>query len=177
VESVAFVQCAGSRDENYMPFCSHICCLASLKQTTYVREQLPDAKVTIFYIDIRALGKYEEFYTKVAADENVTLIKGKVAKVEADPAGGQIMVEAEDIYSGSKSQAKVDLVVLATGMEPSTATARVPADVGYDESGFVIGEKPGIYAAGCARRPLDVATCNRDATAAALKAIQSTVRR
>jgi quinone-modifying oxidoreductase subunit QmoA len=123
------------------------------------------------------LGKYEEFYTKVAADENVTLIKGKVAKVEADPASGQIMVEAEDIYSGSKSQAKVDLVVLATGMEPSTATARVPADVSYDESGFVISERPGIYAAGCARRPLDVATSNRDATAAALKAIQSTVRR
>jgi len=177
VESVAFVQCAGSRDENYMAFCSHICCLASLKQTTYVREQLPDAKVTIFYIDIRALGKYEEFYTKVAAEDNVTLIKGKVAKVEADPAGDKILVEAEDIYSGSKSQAKVDLVVLATGMEPSTATDKLPTDVAYDESGFVISEKPGVYAAGCTRKPLDVATANRDATAAALKAIQSTVRR
>jgi quinone-modifying oxidoreductase subunit QmoA len=53
----------------------------------------------------------------------------------------------------------------------------VPADVSYDESGFVVGEKPGIYAAGCTRKPLDVATSNRDATAAALKAIQSTVRR
>jgi quinone-modifying oxidoreductase subunit QmoA len=47
----------------------------------------------------------------------------------------------------------------------------------YDESGFVVSEKPGIYAAGCTRKPLDVATSNRDATAAALKAIQSTVRR
>ena len=177
VESVAFVQCAGSRDENYMAFCSHICCLASLKQTTYIREQIPDAKVTIFYIDIRALGKYEDFYTTVAADDNVTLIKGKVAKVEADPAGDKILVEAEDIYSGSKSQAKVDLVVLATGMEPSTATEKLPTDVAYDESGFVISEKPGVYAAGCTRKPLDVATANRDATAAALKAIQSTVRR
>jgi quinone-modifying oxidoreductase subunit QmoA len=176
-ESVAFVQCAGSRDENYMPFCSHICCLASLKQTTYIREQLPDAKVTIFYIDIRALGKYEEFFTKVAADENVTLIKGKVAKVEQDPASGQILVEAEDIYSGSKSQARVDLVVLATGMEPSTATDKVPTDLAYDENGFIVAEKPGIYAAGCTRKPLDVATANRDATAAALKAIQSTLRR
>jgi quinone-modifying oxidoreductase subunit QmoA len=177
VESVAFVQCAGSRDENYMAFCSHICCLASLKQTTYIREQLPNATVTIFYIDIRALGKYEEFYTKVADDENVTLIKGKVAKVEADPASDKILVEAEDIYGGGKSQAKVDLVVLATGMEPSTAVDKVPTDVAYDESGFVVSEKPGIYAAGCTRKPLDVATSNRDATAAALKAIQSTVRR
>jgi quinone-modifying oxidoreductase subunit QmoA len=177
VQSVAFVQCAGSRDENYLPFCSHICCLASLKQTTYIREQIPDAKVTIFYIDIRALGKYEDFYTQVAADENVSLIKGKVAKVEEDSASGQILVEAEDIYSGGKSKAKVDLVVLATGMEPSTAVDKLPADVRYDESGFVVPEKPGIFAAGCVRKPLDVATSNRDATGAALKAIQSTVRR
>ena len=86
-------------------------------------------------------------------------------------------MEAEDIYSGSKSKAKVDLVVLATGMEPSTATNKLPIDAAYDESGFVVSGKPGIYAAGCTRKPLDVATANRDATAAALKAIQSTVRR
>lgn len=179
VQSVAFVQCAGSRDENHMPICSHICCLASLKQATYIREQNPESKVTIFYIDIRALGKYEDFYTRVAEDENVTLIKGKVAKVEADPASGQVMVEAEDIYSGGKSQASVDLVVLATGMEPTTATEKVPADVRYDETGFIIPDpaQAGIYAAGCARKPQDVASANRDATGAALKAIQSTVRR
>jgi hypothetical protein len=53
-ESVAFVQCAGSRDENHLPYCSYICCMASLKQATYVRKQYPDAKIYIFYIDIRA---------------------------------------------------------------------------------------------------------------------------
>ena len=95
----------------------------------------------------------------------------------SDPASDKILVEAEDIYAGSKSQAKVDLVVLATGMEPSTATKKVPTDVAYDDSGFIVSGKPGIYAAGCTRKPLDVATANRDATAAALKAIQSTVRR
>jgi quinone-modifying oxidoreductase subunit QmoA len=179
VDSIAFVQCAGSRDENHMPFCSYVCCLASLKQANYVREQNPRSKVVIFYIDIRALGRYEDFYTRVAGDENVTLIKGKVAKVEEDPATGQVIVEAEDIYGGSKSRAQVDLVVLATGMEPSTASDKVPADVAYDENGFIISDskKPGIYSAGCVKKPMDVATSNRDATAAALKAIQSTVRR
>lgn len=179
VESVAFVQCAGSRDENHMPFCSHVCCLASLKQTTYIREQNPESRVTIFYIDIRVLGRYEDFYTRVAGDENVTLIKGKVAKVEEDPTSGRVTVEAEDIYGGGKSRAQVDLVVLATGMQPTTATDRVPADLRYDEDGFIISDsqKPGIYAAGCVKKPLDVATANRDATAAALKAFQSTVRR
>jgi len=73
----------------------------------------------------------------------------------------------------------VDMVVLATGMETSTASDKVPADVAYDENGFIISDskKPGIYSAGCVKKPMDVATSNRDATAAALKAIQSTVRR
>jgi quinone-modifying oxidoreductase subunit QmoA len=179
VETVAFVQCAGSRDENYMPFCSHICCLASLKQATYIREQNPESKVTIFYIDIRALGRYEDFYTTVAEDENITLIKGKVAKVEGDPASGLVTVEAEDVFGGGKSRAQVDMVVLATGMQPTAAAGSLPADLECDENGFIIPElqKPGIYAAGCAKKPVDVANANRDATASALNAIQSTVRR
>jgi quinone-modifying oxidoreductase subunit QmoA len=179
VGRIAFAQCAGSRDEKHLPFCSYICCLASLKQATYIREQNPESKVTIFYIDIRALGRYEDFYTKVAADQNVTLVKGKVAKVTEDPATGDVIVEAEDIYGSGKSRVQVDLLVLATGMEPTTATEKMPGDVRYDESGFVLADqsKAGIYAAGCARKPLDVATTNRDATAAALKAMQSTVRR
>ncbi|MGD8836092.1 MAG: FAD-dependent oxidoreductase, partial [Desulfobacteraceae bacterium] len=62
-ESVAFVQCAGSRDENHLPYCSYICCMASLKQATYVRERYPEAKIYIFYIDLRAPGqRYEKFY-------------------------------------------------------------------------------------------------------------------
>jgi quinone-modifying oxidoreductase subunit QmoA len=179
VSRIAFAQCAGSRDENHLAFCSYICCLASLKQATYIREQNPESKVTIFYIDIRALGRYEDFYTKVAADQNVALIKGKVAKVTEDPATGDVIVEAEDIYRGGKSRVQVDLLVLATGMEPTTATEKVPGDVRYDESGFLVADqgKPGIYAVGCVRKPLDVATANRDATAAALKGMQSTVRR
>ena len=70
VESVAFVQCAGSRDENHLPYCSGVCCMASLKQATYVKEQNPDAKVSMFYIDVRAMGKHEEFYTKVQDEIN-----------------------------------------------------------------------------------------------------------
>jgi quinone-modifying oxidoreductase subunit QmoA len=77
-ESVAFVQCAGSRDENHLPYCSYICCMASLKQATYVREQYPDAKIYIFYIDIRSPGTATKSSTnKIKEDENVFLIKGK----------------------------------------------------------------------------------------------------
>ncbi|MHB8840894.1 MAG: FAD-dependent oxidoreductase, partial [Candidatus Aquicultor sp.] len=83
-QSIAFVQCAGSRDENHLSYCSYICCMASLKQSTYIREQYPDAKITIFYIDLRAPGRYEKFLNKIEADEKVTLIKGKVASIIED---------------------------------------------------------------------------------------------
>jgi quinone-modifying oxidoreductase, subunit QmoA len=81
-KSVAFVQCAGSRDENHLPYCSYICCMASLKQATYVRERYPDAEIYIFYIDLRAPGqRYETFYKTIKADEKVFFVKGKVAEV------------------------------------------------------------------------------------------------
>ena len=120
VQNVAFVQCAGSRDENYLTYCSAVCCLASMKQATYVREQNPDSKVYIHYIDIRAPGKYELFYQNLQKDENVKFIKGKIAKITEDPATKDLEVEGEDTLTGTKVRQKVDMVVLATGMVPAT---------------------------------------------------------
>jgi quinone-modifying oxidoreductase subunit QmoA len=179
ISSIAFVQCAGSRDENYLPFCSSVCCLASLKHSRYVREQYPDAQIYIFYIDIRALGKFEDFYSEVAKDQKVSFIKGKVAEITEDPATGALTVTAEDQLSGKLSKTTVDLVVLATGMVPATAQTKIPADVSYEENGFLLRNenKRGIYGAGCVRKPMDVAAAVQDATAATLKAIQSTMRR
>ncbi|MEW5706743.1 MAG: CoB--CoM heterodisulfide reductase iron-sulfur subunit A family protein [Actinomycetota bacterium] len=178
-QSVAFVQCAGSRDENHLSYCSYICCMASLKQAMYVREQYPEAKIYIYYIDLRAPGRYEKFLNKVESDDKVTFIKGKVANIEADPATGNPVVEAEDIMTGTKIKQQVDLVVLATGMQPSTAESKLAADVKYEENGLILEDpsKPGIYAAGCAKRPVDVTTSVKDATGSALKAIQTMVRR
>jgi quinone-modifying oxidoreductase subunit QmoA len=174
VESVIFAQCAGSRDENHLAYCSGVCCLASMKEASFVLEQNPDAKIKIFYIDIRALGKLEDFYNKFKDDERVDFVKGKVAKIEEDAATQDPIVEVEDTLSGEKIRAQADMVVLATGMEPSTAAERLPMDVAYDEFGFVVsdGSQKGIYAAGCAKRPVDVACSLQDATGAALKAIQ-----
>src|SRR3990172_8517062 len=83
----AWVRCAGPRDVNPLPYCSAVCCLASLKQATYVKEQIPDAEVTMYYIDRRAPGRNEDVLTKVAATEGVKLVKGKVGKIE-ECAGG-----------------------------------------------------------------------------------------
>ena len=174
IKSIAFVQCAGSRDENHLAYCSSICCLASMKQATYVRSQYPDADIYIFYIDIRATGRFEDFYTKVQTDNKISFIKGKVAKITEDAATKSLTVVAEDILSGQKIYKTVDMVVLATGMVPNGMKSPMPADIVYDEFGFIVADlqSPGIYTAGCAKKPADVASCIQDATGAALKAIQ-----
>lgn len=169
VQKIAFVQCAGSRDENHLAYCSYICCMASLKQTLYVREQNPDAEVTIFYIDMRTPGRYEKFLNQIQADSKVTFIKGKVAKLQRGK-GDAVIVTAEDTSTGEKIQQTFDLVVLATGMQPAGAEKQLPG-VNYIE-GFA-ASTAGIFAAGCCRNPMDVSKSAQDATSAALKAIQA----
>ncbi|MBF0395536.1 MAG: CoB--CoM heterodisulfide reductase iron-sulfur subunit A family protein [Desulfobacterales bacterium] len=179
-KSIAFVQCAGSRDENHLAFCSYICCMASLKQTTYIREQYPDADIYIFYIDLRAPGqRYEKFYKKIKEDKKVFFIKGKVAEVSEDYDTRNITVIAENAVTGEKIKQTVDMVVLATGMQPTAAIDKLPADLKYTDDGFIINnfEKGGMFAAGCANKPADVVSSNQNATGMALKAIQTLVRR
>jgi len=174
IESIAFVQCAGSRDENYQAHCSGICCLASLKQARYVRAQYPEAQIHIFYIDVRAPGRLEDFYVGLQGDEKVSLVKGKVAKIEEDPSSKDLIVEAEDVLGGGKVRQQVGMVVLATGISPSDVGGEIPGGLQRDEHGFLLAEQaqPGLLAAGCAKRPVEVAACVRDATGAALKALQ-----
>jgi quinone-modifying oxidoreductase subunit QmoA len=178
VQSIAFVQCAGSRDENHLPYCSAICCMASLKQATYLREKNPESKAYIFYIDLRTPGKYEDFLRKIESDENVAMIKGKVAKIEED-SDGSVIVTAEDVVGGGKVRQKVDMVVLAAGMEASLKKSGLFSTVKVEESSFVMsdGQTAGIYGTGVAQRPNDVTTSLQNATGAALKSIQSLVRR
>jgi quinone-modifying oxidoreductase subunit QmoA len=179
VKTVVLVQCAGSRDENYLPYCSSICCMASLKQATYVREQFPDAKVYMYYIDVRAPGVYEDFFNKVKEDENFILKKGKVVKIEEDAATKELTVTAEDIQGGSLVHTKADLVVLASGMVSSIKNSPLPMNLQYDEYGFLApGAQPaGIIAAGSAKGPLDVSASIQDATGSALEAINCLSRR
>ncbi|MHB8791413.1 MAG: CoB--CoM heterodisulfide reductase iron-sulfur subunit A family protein [Desulfobulbaceae bacterium] len=170
--SIAFVQCAGSRDENHLEYCSYICCMATFKQMTYVRERYPDAKIYVFYIDLRTPGKYEHFREKLMSDANSQFIKGKVADIIPEADGG-VTVVAENAVTGAKIQQKVDLCVLATGMQPALGDKGRALGVRMDGNGFVVSDPDkGQIAAGCAKSAADVYTCAQSSTAAALKAIQ-----
>jgi quinone-modifying oxidoreductase subunit QmoB len=119
VESVTFIQCAGSRDQDHLPYCSAVCCRVSLKQAMYVRKQYPDAKVYIIYKDLRSPAQFELFYANVQDDEGIFLTKGEIAGVTKE-ADGQMLVEVTDTLLGEDVKIKSDMVVLATGMVPTT---------------------------------------------------------
>jgi quinone-modifying oxidoreductase subunit QmoA len=170
---VAFVQCAGSRDDNHLPYCSAVCCMASLKQARYVREKNEGSRVGIYYIDIRAVGRHERFYSDLLGDERVSFVKGKVAEVVEEPGTRDLTLTVEDTLAREKRQPTADLVVLATGMVPNADAAGIPFELRYDRYGFADGTTSvdGVYVAGCARHPCDVSRATKDAAAAALKAI------
>ncbi|MBI3155451.1 MAG: CoB--CoM heterodisulfide reductase iron-sulfur subunit A family protein [Burkholderiales bacterium] len=174
-KNIAFIQCAGSRDENHLRHCSRICCMATLKQTRYVAEAYPegDAKSTVYYIDIRAIDRLEDFNAMVHADPNVRFVKSKVARIAPDAATGNPVLHGVDTEGYHRYANAHDLVVLAVGMQPETDGIELPDDIVRDGSGFIEGcTSGGQFAAGAAAGPLDVNRAVQSATAAALRGIQ-----
>lgn len=172
-KDIAFIQCAGSRDRNYLKHCSRICCMATLKQTTYVSE-MDDGKSTVYYIDIRAIDRFEDFYKKVQADEKVSFIKSKPAFITEEAESRNPVVQGVNTEGYHRYATPHELVVLAIGMEPSVDASTLPEGISINEHGFIEndGTNGGIFAAGCASDALDVNRAVQSATACALKAIQ-----
>jgi quinone-modifying oxidoreductase subunit QmoB len=189
-EAVAFIQCAGSRDPEHLPYCSDFCCLASLKQALYVREQNPNAVAYILYKDIRTPGQTELFYKEVQSDPGVMLTKAEVTGVTLGD-GGKLVVTAKDTFLGEAIALEADLVVLATGMVAVTADEAVlnlnyrqgqglpdlELFSGFADSNFICfpyeTRRTGVYAAGCVHQPMNMAMAMEDGVGAACKAIQA----
>ena len=174
-QNVAFIQCAGSRDRNHLPHCSRICCTASLKQATYVGEQYRDeGKSSIYYIDMRVIDRFEDFYRKVRNEQNVEFIKSKVADITEDAETKDLILRGVDTEGYHRYANRHDLVVLAIGMQPSVNLSDITDCVQTDRSGFIqLDESNGaIFGAGCASNALDVNRSVQNATAASLRAIQ-----
>lgn len=184
--SIVFVQCAGSRDKEHLPYCSSVCCRASLKQALAIRQAQPDTRVYIVYKDIRTPSQYELFYKHAQSDPGIALTKGEVREVHVD-GDGALSVVMHDSLLGPAVELGADMVVLATGLVPQSTepTLRLAYRRGpelplgkYDfpDSDFICfpyeTQRTGIYAAGCVREPMDSDACAEDAAGAVLKAIQ-----
>lgn len=171
LKRVAFIQCAGSRDKNHLPYCSGYCCTVTLKQIEYLHQSYGDIGTWVFYKDIRTPGSKEEYYRHVREEYRPVFIRGLPSSVEYE--GEKLIVRAEDTLSGKKVQGDFDLVVLATGMVPPVLP--VIDGLEKDSYGFFPGHTPcdptelrrsGIWAAGCAQQPMDVEDSVRSALSA-----------
>jgi quinone-modifying oxidoreductase subunit QmoA len=149
--------------------------MATLKQTTYVREQFGDeAKATVYYIDIRAIDRIDDFYRQVQADPNVSFVKSKVANITVDRQNANPILHGVNTEGYHRYSNEHELVVLAVGMEPNVATDHLPEGATINLEGFLEASPAtgAIFAAGCSADALDVNRSVQNATAAALRAIQ-----
>jgi len=181
-KEVVFIQCVGSRDKSVgNEYCSRVCCMYTAKHAHLVREKLPDAKITVFYIDIRAFGKgYEEFYDRVKG-ESVFYRRGNVSEVYKK--GDKLICRAEDTLLGKPMEVEADLVVLATGMEASKSSKQLGKILKLSSSPdrFFLEAHPklrpvdtgseGVFLAGCCQAPKDIPDTVAQASAAAIKAV------
>lgn len=187
-KNVVFIKCVGSRDPHSgVPYCSRVCCMYTAKHAHLVRDKLPDARITVFYMDVRAFGKgYEEFYDRVR-HERVIYRRGEPAEVYRR--GDKLVVLAEDTLLGKPIEVEADLVVLATAVIPRTDTGQVAELLGLERSpdGFfqeahlkfrpVDTQVDGIFLAGCCQGPKDIPDTVAQAKAAASSALGILARR
>ena len=163
--SIAYVQCAGSRDLTLgVPYCSRVCCMYAIKQAMLLSGTLPMADITIYYMDIRTFGKgYEQFYQNAKA-MGIEFVKGKVARVTEDDDQNPA-VRVELIEENRVVERKHDLVVLSTGMLPGVNT-ELSFGVPVSQDGFVsipryhiaptVTTREGVFATGTATGPMDI---------------------
>jgi len=178
---VGIVHCVGSRDNNYHPYCSRVCCMYALKLAHLIREK-SEAEVINCYIDIRAPGKgFEEFFNRVQ-NEGVRFIRGKVADVTpAD--NGRMIMRVDDTLLGTIRDIEVDMVVLAVALEPQPDADNIRRTFGISCSaeGFFLEKHPklapvntandGVLLAGACQGPKDIPDTVAQASAAAAKAL------
>ena len=185
-KKIAFVQCVGSRDRQIgNEYCSKVCCGIASKQAIELRQQLPDSKVFIFYIDMRMYGYWEnEIYWPAQEKYKVNYVKGVISEVL--PKGNQLLVRGEDTTMSRPMEVTMDLIVLSVGMEPSAGTRAIAQLLGIQQNkyGFieaggmggldpVATSKEGIFVAGAASGPADLDDSISTAGLAAARAIAS----
>jgi heterodisulfide reductase subunit A len=186
-EDIVLIKCVGSRDPHTgVPYCSRVCCMYTAKHAHLVRDKVPDANITVFYMDVRAFGKgYEEFYDRVR-HERVTYRRGEPSEIYRR--GDKLVVLAEDTTLGEPVEVEADLVILATAIVPRKSVADVAELLGMERSpdGFfqeadanlrpVDTNVENIFVAGCCQSPKDIPDTVSEAKAAASSALRVLVR-
>lgn len=182
--TVAFIQCAGSRDPaGGRAYCSKICCMYTAKHALLYRHKVPDGKAIVLCMDVRTPGKgYDEFYRRTVENDAVSYLRSRAARIYAD--NGQLVVQAADtLNGGQRMDIRADLVVLATAAIPQENVRSLAQmlSIGYDADGWLSEAHPklrpvetntaGIYLAGACQGPKDIPETVSQASAAAAKVL------
>ncbi len=179
---VVFIHCVGSRDQNLgNPYCSRVCCMVAARQAHLVRQRLPDSRVSVFYMDMRAYGKgFEEYYDRLRED-GVLYRRGNPSEIIRR--GDRVVVRVEDTFLGEMVEVEADLVVLAVGMQARANTGEIASLLKLSRSGdgFFMEAHPklrpvdtsmaGVYLAGCCQGPKDISDTISQSRAAASAAL------
>ena len=178
--SIAFVQCAGSRDKSLgIPYCSRVCCMYAIKQAMLLSGALPMADITIYYMDIRAFGKgYEQFFQNARA-MGIEFVKAKIAKIKSGENQNVVLSYENQEGDGGLMHREHDLVSLSLGMVPDWNPAGI-CPVTISQDAFLKNIRPsiaptltsleGVFAAGVALGPKDIVDTIAEAGAAAMEA-------
>jgi thioredoxin reductase/ferredoxin len=184
-ENIAFIQCVGSRDFRNKAYCSSVCCMHATKEAMLAFEHHPGTKSTIFYMDMRAVGKrFQEYIARAKKEYNVTYIRGRPGRIEVNPENDNPIIWYEETTSGQVKCFETELVVLAQAMVPQITTefAKI-LGIELDEDGFVKvpdklvqpldTTKAGIFACGYVHSPRDIPDSVTQASGAAGRAAEA----
>jgi len=181
-KKLAFIQCVGSRDLRFYPFCSGYCCMHSIKEAIIAYEHEPETRSVIFGMDIRAVGKgFEEYKIRGGNQAGISYVRGRVAEITEGPDNHPVVTYEDTRERVVKSEA-FDMVILATACAPSRGIAELAEVLGIelDEFGFFKTDgsqpmdttRPGIFTCGCAHSPMDIPESVAQASGAAGRAAQ-----
>jgi len=184
-ENIAFIQCVGSRDFRNKAYCSSVCCMHATKEAMLAFEHHPGTRSTIFYMDMRAVGKrFQEYIARARKEYNVTYIRGRPGRIEVNPENDNPIIWYEETTSGGIKSFEAELVVLAQAMVPQITTELAKIlGVELDEDGFVKAPdkllqpldstRPGIFACGYVHSPRDIPDSVTQASGAAGRAAEA----
>jgi heterodisulfide reductase subunit A len=186
-ESIAFIQCVGSRNlHGRFPFCSTVCCVYATKESILVREHSPHTQPYIMYIDMRAVGKgFQEFVDRARNEYGVKFIKSHPGSITEDPATKNLHIHYEDTATGEMKKLDVDLVVLCPALIPKEENKKLAEETGIelDEAGFFKAKDlltapvdttcAGIYACGYCQSPKDIPESVAQASGAAARSAET----
>jgi heterodisulfide reductase subunit A-like polyferredoxin len=184
-ENIAFIQCVGSRDFRNKVYCSSVCCMHATKEAMLAFEHHPGTKSTIFYMDMRAVGKrFQEYIARAKKEYNVTYIRGRPGRIEVNPENENPIIKYEETTTGKVKSFEAELVVLAQAMVPQITTELAETlGIELTKDGFVLvpdrllqpldTTRPGIFACGYVHSPRDIPDSVTQASGAAGRAAEA----